>query len=58
VLKLRKVTKDAGTYFEGYSKECWEHDSCIHPNYNHAATNTGRISCTKPNVMNITRKET
>ena len=58
VLRLRKVTKDAGTYFEGYSKECWEHDSCIHPNYNHAATNTGRISCTKPNVMNITRKET
>ena len=58
ILALRKLNKDASTYFEGYSKECWEHDSCLHPTYNHASTSTGRISCTKPNVMNITRKET
>ena len=58
ILKLRKYNKDISTYFKAYSNVCWPHDSCIHPTYNHAATNTGRLSCTKPNLMNITREGT
>ncbi len=59
VLSYRSLTKEIGTYLAPYSQEhTWPHDSCIHPNFNHASTATGRLSSSKPNVQNITRGST
>ena len=56
IQELRAVTKDISTYYEGYRKVCWE-DNCIHTTYNHAATDTSRLSSSKPNVQNSSGKD-
>ena len=54
VLQLRELTKENETYYRGYSKLVWP-DNKIHPSINHCSTRTGRQSCTKPNLQNVTR---
>lgn len=56
ILTYRGLSKDAETYFRGYSALVWP-DGCIHPSYNHEATVTGRQSCSKPNLQNVTSAE-
>lgn len=58
LLAHRRLGKDISTYYEGYSKLTWPTDGCIHPSINHTATETGRQSCSKPNLQNCSRKET
>ena len=57
VLDYRKAVKDHKTYFVGYAALTWE-DGLIHPSINHCSTDTGRTSCTKPNLQNASRKDT
>lgn len=57
ILNIRAIQKEISTYYEGYSSLVWPHNSCIHPSINHCSTNTGRQSCTKPNLQNVTRSE-
>lgn len=54
LLEMREKSKAKATYFDGYSALVWP-DKCIHPSINNAATGTGRQSCTKPNLQNVTR---
>ena len=56
VLKIRQLNKDISTYYVGYSEMVWP-DGCIHPNYNHVSTDTGRLSCSNPNLQNVSSKE-
>lgn len=56
VQQWRTVTKDISTYYEGYASLVWP-DGKIHPSFNHEATGTGRQSCTKPNLQNVTKTE-
>ncbi len=53
----RKLYKDFNTYYAGIAKLVWPNDSCVHANFNHCATDTGRLSCSSPNLQNITSKE-
>jgi DNA polymerase I-like protein with 3'-5' exonuclease and polymerase domains len=57
ILNIRAIQKEISTYYEGYSSLVWPHNSCIHPSINHCSTTTGRQSCTKPNLQNVTRSE-
>ncbi len=53
----RKLYKDFNTYYAGIAKLVWPNDSCVHANFNHCATDTGRLSCSSPNLQNITSAE-
>ena len=57
LLNYRKLTKDFKTYYVGIAKLVWPNDSCVHGNFNHTATDTGRLSCNSPNLQNITSLE-
>lgn len=54
MLKLREKEKLLSTYYIGTEKFLHV-DDCLHPNYQHVLTDTGRLSCNKPNVQNIPR---
>jgi len=56
VLKMRELTKQISTYFDGYSNLVWS-DGLIHGNLNHCQTATGRLSSSNPNLQNISNKE-
>ena len=55
-LHYKELIKDHSTYYVGYSALVWPHDNCIHPNLNHTITHTGRLSCSAPNLQNLTNK--
>lgn len=56
VLKIRSLSKDVSTYYKGYIDLTWPTDSRIHPSFNHCATNTGRLSCSNPNLQQVSGK--
>lgn len=56
IQRLRELSKDAETYYRGYSALVWP-DGCIHPQRNHAATVTGRLSCSAPNLENVSKDD-
>ena len=56
LLQYRTLIKDLTTYYRGYSKLLWPTDSCMHPSYSHCATDTGRLSCSKPNLQQASGK--
>lgn len=59
ILKLRAIMKDLETYFVGYSKLAWYRDGkhYIHGDLNHVVTDTGRLSSSKPNLQNLSKRE-
>jgi len=60
LLLLRTLTKDLSTY-ETYGKQFYPsplpHLVMLHPNFNHALTNTKRPSCSQPNLQNVSNKD-
>lgn len=52
VLEYRNLTKLASTYIEGM-KPLIAYDGRIHCHFQQTVTQTGRISCTEPNLQNI-----
>jgi len=52
ILEYRDVSKNLGTYYEGYMSYA-DSDGFIHPQYHHTRTPTGRLTCTNPNLQNI-----
>ena len=57
VLDHRAYTKELSTYITGYSSMVSPADMMIHPSINHCSTATGRQSCTKPNLQNVSGVE-
>jgi DNA polymerase I-like protein with 3'-5' exonuclease and polymerase domains len=68
MLEIRGLEKELSTYYIGTVKFIHDHDGCIHPQFSHCGyerepgdigggTNTGRLSCTKPNMQQIPRGE-
>ena len=56
LVRFRKTNKDLKTYYMGYSDLVWP-DSRIHPQFNHCATATGRLSHSSPNLGNVSHKK-
>ncbi|WLJ70792.1 putative DNA polymerase [Vibrio phage MJW] len=52
ILKFRQLEKDVNTYYIGYASQVFP-DGCLHGNYNHTKTGTGRLSSSSPNLQNI-----
>jgi DNA polymerase I-like protein with 3'-5' exonuclease and polymerase domains len=55
LLEYRKLSKDLNTYVVGLSKHVL--GNTIHGNINAAATGTGRLSSSNPNLQNISNNE-
>ena len=53
---FRKLNKDLRTYYQGYSELVWS-DGRIHPQFNHCATATGRLSHSAPNLGNVSHSK-
>ena len=53
VLEFRKISKDLNTYYKGLADLRWPTDGCIHGQLNQCATDTGRLSSSKPNMQNM-----
>lgn len=54
ILEYRLLDKQKGTYADGMERHIRD-DSRIHPSYNLTGARTGRLSCSDPNLQNITR---
>ena len=52
LLELRLLSKEINTYYGSYAEACAE-DGCIHANFNHTITPTGRVSSSGPNLQNV-----
>lgn len=70
MLELRHLEKMINTYYIGIKELVYSWDSCVHPQFSHCGygndynnddtaggTQTGRLSCTKPNVQNLPRSQ-
>lgn len=51
ILELRGISKQVSTYYIS-TQELIYPDNCIHPQYSHVATQTGRLDCKNPNIQN------
>jgi len=52
ILKIRQLNKELSTYFDSTREVVHDIDNCIHPNFIHVWTDTGRLSHRNPNVGN------
>lgn len=57
LLEYKGISKDISTYYEGYTKLTWPTDGCLHGSINHCLTITGRLSCSAPNLTNVSRED-
>src|SRR3990167_306686 len=55
--QYRETMKDYGTYYEPLTQLVFP-DGQVHQNLHQTSTDTGRLSCTEPNLQNITDKHT
>ena len=52
VLNMRKRQKLIRTYIDGFIDRCFDADT-LHAEFLHCKTETGRLSCTNPNMQNV-----
>ena len=55
--RIREKEKQLSTYYDSVKELVYDVDMCLHSNFQHTATNTGRLSCTKPNIQNQPDRE-
>ncbi|MCF0186239.1 MAG: bifunctional 3'-5' exonuclease/DNA polymerase [Bacteroidaceae bacterium] len=55
VEEYRKLTKLKSTYLKKFAELTDNKTGCIHPNFQHLSTATGRMSCNNPNMQNMPR---
>ena len=58
ILEYRGLAKEFSTYLDNYIHNAEINGGYLHGELNSSATVTGRLSGSKPNIQNITRKET
>ena len=56
ILEYRKYQKLISTYIDGFIPFI-QKDGKVHPTFNQALTSTGRLSCSEPNLQNITTRD-
>jgi DNA polymerase-1 len=52
MLQYRTLDKQVNTYYEALEKRIFDTDSCVHAEFTHVDSSTGRLSCQNPNVQN------
>lgn len=52
ILEIRGLEKKISTYYTATEDLIYDIDHCVHPQFNHTATETGRLSCKSPNIQN------
>ncbi len=52
ILEMRGLEKQISTYYTSIQELTYSIDECVHQNYQHVATATGRLSCKSPNAQN------
>lgn len=53
--QARALQKDLTAFYRPYIDLTWD-DGCIHANFSHTATDTGRLSCSNPNIQQVSGK--
>jgi uracil-DNA glycosylase family 4 len=53
LLVRRDVMKDISTYYDGVAKFISPFDRCIHPFLHQSGTDTGRLTGTRPSLLNV-----
>ena len=56
LLEYRGLEKQISTYCQSYPTLTWP-DGYLHPTFQHTQTDTGRLSCSAPNVQNVPKEE-
>lgn len=56
ILEYRKYAKLISTYIDGFMPFI-DKNGKVHPTFNQALTTTGRLSCSEPNLQNITTRD-
>ena len=57
ILKARGLRKLSSTYGANWVRKFVEEDDLVYANWNVTGTETGRLSCSKPNLLNIPAKK-
>lgn len=52
LLEIRNTKKKLSTYYASTLELIYDTDDCVHPTFNHCATDPGRLSCSNPNIQN------
>ena len=52
LLKIRQLTKQIDTYYIGIKEKIDHNDDCVRASFLQMQTDTGRLSCTNPNIQN------
>jgi DNA polymerase I-like protein with 3'-5' exonuclease and polymerase domains len=52
VREARTIQKDLTAFYEPFINLTWT-DGCLHPQFHHTATDTGRLSCSAPNIQQV-----
>jgi DNA polymerase I len=52
ILKIKELNKQISTYYKATRELLNTETGCIHASYNHTATETGRLSSSRPNMQN------
>lgn len=55
LLKARKLAKDVSGFYMPFINLTYA-DGKLHPSFQHTSTDTGRLSCTSPNVQQLTSR--
>jgi DNA polymerase-1 len=56
ILAYKRLYKEKGTYVESYIKGRDSQDK-IHPEFKQTSTSTGRLSCARPNLQNVFKRD-
>jgi DNA polymerase I-like protein with 3'-5' exonuclease and polymerase domains len=56
ILEYKRLYKEKETYVENYTKAMDFHNR-IHPEFKQTSTSTGRLSCARPNLQNVFKRD-
>lgn len=54
ILKYKRLNKLKSAFIEGLIKQCYD-DGKVHPSFNQVGTDSGRLSCSEPNLQQLPR---
>lgn len=56
IVEYKKIYKEKGTYVDNYTK-AMDYNNRIHPEFKQTSTSTSRLSCIRPNLQNVFKRD-